>query len=126
MDDILENLGIILLIAISVTVQIVKMAKKAAKNGKATLPADMEESVYDNSTTNESNTRRNVFTTSAKTAKRKPDKTLSNIDSKPNRTNNTAKPKIEQSNTETGRTDDFDLRKAVIYSEILTPKFKEE
>lgn len=137
MEDILENLGIVLLIVISVAAQIAKATKKAFKVRNAPS-AETEEPVFEEAVRKERDT---IFseieptyipTTPMETKKQKKKGIPAN---KPNRTEHHAAgekphPHNRRADTEKAKPavsiDDFDLRKAIIYSEIMTPKFKEE
>lgn len=138
MEDILENLGIVLLIVISVAAQIAKAAKKASKVRNAPS-AETEESVFEEAARKERNTTFSeieptyILTTPMETKKQKKKGMPAN---KPSHTeqHHAAEEKQRTHNnaadTEKAKPavsiDDFDLRKAIIYSEIMTPKFKEE
>lgn len=137
MEDILENLGIVLLIVISVAAQITKTAKKASKARNAPS-AKTEKPTFAETADQERDTKFSeieptyILTTPMETKKQKKKGIPAN---KPNRTEHHAaedKPHSQNKAADTEKTapavsiDDFDLRKAIIYSEIMTPKFKEE
>lgn len=138
MEDILENLGIILLIVISVAVQIAKAAKKASKVRNAPS-AETEKPVFEEAARKERNTTFSeieptyILTTPLETKKQKKKGMPAN---KPSHTEQHHATEEKQrthnkaADTEKAKPavsiDDFDLRKAIIYSEIMTPKFKEE
>lgn len=137
MEDILENLGIVLLIVISVAAQIAKAAKKASKVRNAPS-AETEESVFEEAARKERNTTFSeieptyILTTPMETKKQKKKGIPAN---KLNRTEHHAAEEKQRTHNKAANTekakpavsiDDFDLRKAIIYSEIMTPKFKEE
>lgn len=136
MEDILENLGIVLLIVISVAAQIAKAAKKASK-ARNTPSAETDEPVFEEVARKERDTTFSeieptyILTTPMETKKQKKKGIPAN---KPNRTEHTAEEKQRAHNRAVDADkakpavsiDDFDLRKAIIYSEIMTPKFKEE
>lgn len=131
MDDIFEHLGIILLIVISVVAQIAKTAKKASKENNAPSSAEMEEhtdgKIIGTLTEIKPKVKKH---TPMKTKSPKKSATPSNIDNNSNLIGNFApqksKSEVKNSETPTVSIDDFDIRKAIIYSEIMTPKFKEE
>ena len=137
MEDILENLGIVLLIVISVAAQIAKAVKKASK-ARNTPSAETDEPVFERTAGKERNTTFSeieptyIPTTPMETQKQKKKGIPTN---KPNRTEHHAaeeKPHPHNMAADAEKAkpaasvDDFDLRKAIIYSEIMTPKFKEE
>lgn len=138
MEDILENLGIILLIVISVAAQIAKAAKKASK--VRNVPStETKEPVFEEAARKERNTTFSeieptyTLKTPMETKKQKKKGISANKPShteqhhaaeEKQRTHNNAAD-IEKAKPATS-IDDFDLRKAIIYSEIMTPKFKEE
>ena len=137
MEDILENLGIILLIVISVAAQIAKAAKKASKVRNAPS-AETEKPVFEEAARKERNTTFSeieptyTLTTPMETKKQKKKVMPAN---KPNRTEHHAAEEKQRTYNNAAdiekakpavSIDDFDLRKAIIYSEIMTPKFKEE
>lgn len=137
MEDILENLGIVLLIVISVAAQIAKAVKKASK-ARNTPSAETEEPVFEEAAREERDTtfseieQTYILTTPMETKKQKKKGMPAN---KPNRTEHHAAEEEQRTYNKTTDTekakpavsiDDFDLRKAIIYSEIMTPKFKEE
>ena len=133
MDDIYENLGIILLIVISVVAQVTKTAKKAAKS-KGTPSVDINEPAYEEMTGKEIR-RPNVKVQRAKSKTaatnhkkiEKPFEIGTKSNTKQHLADETNSIKSESGNTKPAVSiDDFDLRTAVIYSEIMTPKFKEE
>lgn len=137
MEDILENLGIVLLIVISVAAQIAKAAKKASKVRNAPS-TETEEPVFEETARKGRNTTFSeieptyIPTTPMETKKQKKKGIPAN---KPNRTEHHAAEEKQRTHNKAADTekakpavsiDDFDLRKAIIYSEIMTPKFKEE
>ncbi len=137
MKDILENLGIVLLIVISVAAQIAKAVKKTSK-AKTAPSAETEESVFEEAARKERDTTFSeieptyILTTPMETKKQKKKGIPAN---KPNLTGHHAAeekphPHNKAADTEKAKPavpiEDFDLRKAIIYSEIMTPKFKEE
>lgn len=137
MKDILENLGIVLLIVISVAAQIAKAAKKASK-ARNTPSAETDEPVFEEVARKERDTTFSeieptyILTTPMETKKQKKKGMPAN---KPNRTEHNAAEEKQRTHNKAVDTekakpavsiDDFDLRKAIIYSEIMTPKFKEE
>lgn len=134
MDDIFEHLGIILLIVISVVAQIVKTAKKAAKSSGMPTEETNGHPTYEDiiKEIRKPRSEKRTITAPMTANKKKKVKKSSETEIKSNPAAHTA---IEKSNDKSADTeilkqsntiDDFDLRKAVIYSEILTPKFKEE
>lgn len=137
MEDILENLGIVLLIVISVAAQIAKTVKKASK-ARNTPSAETDEPVFERTAGKERDTTFSeikptyIPTTPMETKKQKKKGIPAN---KPNRTEHHAAEEKQRTHNNAADTekakpavsiDDFDLRKAIIYSEIMTPKFKEE
>lgn len=137
MEDILENLGIVLLIVISVAAQIAKAVKKASK-ARNTPSAETDEPVFERTAGKERDTTFSeieltyIPTTPMETKKQKKKGIPAN---KPNRTEHHAAEEKQRTHNNAADTekakpavsiDDFDLRKAIIYSEIMTPKFKEE
>lgn len=137
MEDILENLGIVLLIVISVAAQIAKAAKKASKVRNAPS-AETEKPAFEEAARKERDTTFSeieptyIQTTPMETKKQKKKGIPAN---KTNRTEHHAaeeKQRMHNNAADTEKAkptvsiDDFDLRKAIIYSEIMTPKFKEE
>ncbi len=137
MEDILENLGIVLLIVISVAAQIAKAVKKASKVRNAPSAETEEPALAENADKKKNTTFSEIeptyiLTTPMKTKKQKKKGIPAN---KPNRTEHHAAEEKQRTHNKTTDTekakpavsiDDFDLRKAIIYSEIMTPKFKEE
>ncbi len=138
MDDILEHLGIILLIVISVAAKIVRTAKNASKS-EAAPSIETGEPAYGEIIGKEAYIPKIKKQTAAvpMSAKRQKNAKKSSgmgtdsntagyrADEKPNEKSIG----FEKSDSQAALSvsdDDFDLRKAVIYSEILTPKFKEE
>lgn len=137
MEDILENLGIVLLIVISVAAQITKTVKKASKarnapSAKTEKPPFAETAGKEMDTIFSEIESTYILTTPMETKKQKKKGIPAN---KPNRTEHHAVEDKTHSQNKAADTekatpavsiDDFDLRKAIIYSEIMTPKFKEE
>ncbi len=137
MDDIFENLGIILLIVISVAAQIAKVAKKASKNAETPsveqdAPAQegtAAQNTYGDTTFSDVRPKvmQHILSTSAKRKKQKKNPASPDLNRVHTAEN---KPKDEAADTDNAKpavsADDFDIRQAIIYSEIMAPKFKEE
>jgi len=138
MDEILEHLGIILLIVISVAAKIVRTAKKASKS-EAAPSIETAEPAYGEIIGKKvyiPKVEKQVAAAPVPTKKQKKAVRSSGMNAESNAAGYIANEKSNKKSFGFERSDsqaavsvsgaDFDLRKAVIYSEILTPKFKEE
>lgn len=135
----LESFGnkILIAIAIGAAARIVETVIKAFKVRNAPS-AETKEPVFEEAARKERNTTFSeieptyILTTPMETKKQKKKGMPAN---KPNRTEHHAAEEKQRTHNNAADTekakpavsiDDFDLRKAIIYSEIMTPKFKEE
>lgn len=147
MDEIFEHLGIALLIIISAVAQIIKFTKKADKSKgtpsaetEADIPAPHTDTVGRMpierkplaDTTTFSPRPEFEYTFSVPVKSKKPKKAKASSHKPMQSAGQTGKtaPKRVAADTEKANpavsADNFDIRQAIIYSEIMTPKFNEK
>lgn len=145
MDEIFEHLGIVLLIIISVAAQIIKVAKRAAKKNETPsvetdTPAPHADTVgrtpierkplIDTTTFSPKPEFEYTFSVPVKPKKQKKAKAQSHKPMQSAEQTGKTEPKRVAADTEKAKpavsADNFDIRQAIIYSEIMTPKFNEE
>lgn len=141
MDEFFEHLGIVLLIIIGAVAQITKFTRKAGKNDETpSVETDTpiphvdtagRRPYFDNTTTSSPKPEfEYTFTPPMKTKKQKKAKASSHKPIQPaEQTGKTETERVAADAEKTGTAvsaDNFDIRQAIIYSEIMTPKFNEE